>query len=76
MKININSKEVEITETTLSYERIVELAGMQGNPSMMYRMKNTMGDRSVYAEGILAPGEVVKEVWEGARFTVCHTNRA
>jgi len=78
MKINVNGKDLEISNDVLSYEDVVKLAGMTGHPSMTFSMKfkDEKTGRTIRDEGILAPGEIVVSVREGAVFTVCHTNNA
>jgi len=78
MKINVNGKDLEIMTDVLSYEDIVKLAGMGCTPSVTYLMefKDVQKGRTFRDEGILAPGEILTDVYEGAIFTVCYTNHA
>lgn len=50
-----------------SYERIVELAGMSGYPSITYKGPDL--------NGILIPGENI-EMWNDMVFNVAHTGNA
>lgn len=69
--IVVNGLQLKVTKPTLTYETIVEVAGLKGTPSCTYS-----GEGQVYRlQGILAPGESVKLV-EGMVFSVAHTNNA
>lgn len=68
--VTVNGKRLELVPHGLSYENLVEYAGMKGNPTMTIRF----GDRS--REGvILSPGMSV-ELDDGAVVDAVHTGDA
>lgn len=73
-KFTVNGDEHELlADTPLTYEHIVALAGLTGNPTMVYKSPRN-GD--VYRHGCMHKGQVLNIVTDGMRFTVCHTGNA
>jgi hypothetical protein len=68
MNIIVNARVMEFFKPRISYEEVVELAKMNGTPSMIWRNRE---GRS----GIMAPGDVVT-TGEGMVFNVDHTGNA
>jgi hypothetical protein len=67
--ISINGRQAYTRSTHLSYDQLVAMAGMSGQPSMTGFFPST-------GHGcIVSPGEYVR-VREGMRIDVCHTGAA
>lgn len=75
MKIHVNGREVEVEEGTLSYEKIVELAGMSGNPSVIVHAKAALG---LELNRSLTPGTTVTLTSDMTRIVAncAHTGNA
>jgi hypothetical protein len=79
MKIIVNGREVEVEEGELSYEKIVELAGMSGNPSVTFRAKATDSHGNHWETGkAMSPGTTVNINIEMTRVVAncAHTGNA
>lgn len=72
MKILINGSHVEVTEEVVSYERLVELAGAKGTPSLTYRSP-VRGDSR--REGTMHTGQMIR-LEDGMVISVIHTGNA
>lgn len=71
-EITINGEKTLWAAPEISYEQLVELAGMKGTPSAMYEGPRH-GDSQ--RSGIMHPGKIVA-VEDGMHFSVAHTNNA
>jgi len=72
-RVNVNGKPMEATGETVSYEYIVELAGMTGYPTVTYSGPRK-GDMRRSGEMHMGCPPVVLE--PGMIFNVCHTGNA
>ncbi len=73
MKIVINTRVLDFYGSQISYEKVVQLAGMTGHPSVTYRgPRNGDSQRS----GIMHPGCKAVELDEGMVFNAQHTGNA
>lgn len=70
----VNGDEHELlADTPLTYEHIVTLAGLTGNPIMVYHQSRPGG---WVRSGSLHKGQTMSDMQPGTRFTVCHTGNA
>lgn len=72
-RIIVNGDEVLVPtgwEPTLTYEEVVSLAGMRGNPSVAYANTRPDGSRKI---GTMCAGCTPIEWEDGMSFTVSHT---
>jgi hypothetical protein len=79
MKIKVNGREFEIEEGELSYEKIVELADMSGNPSVIFHAKATDSYGTNWETGkSMSPGTTVNVNSDMTRVIVncAHTGNA
>lgn len=75
MKIIINGKTHDTFEgNEATYEHIVQVAGMTGNPSMTVSWRDER-DARVQSGCILSAGQSI-ELRDGMRISVCHTGNA
>ena len=76
IRITVNGAVGEVAESTLSFERLIEVAGhVYGHsfsPECSVTFRRAAGERS---EGILSPGQKV-EIQEGTIFNVYLTGSA
>lgn len=74
MKVTINGTErwLRQSESPMAYERIVELAGLTGQPSMTYHVRISA---DTVRQGTLIAGESL-ELAHGMRITAAHTGNA
>jgi hypothetical protein len=70
--INVNGKEHKIPKAVMTYEEVLKLAELEGNPTMVFHGKQSNGNKIA---GSLIPGMEIGLV-EGMRFQVVHTNNA
>lgn len=70
--ISVNGERWDRLFNVISYEEVVALAGLTGNPTMVYKAARN-GD--VQRAGSMCAGTRVKNI-DGLRFTVCHTGNA
>jgi len=62
-----------LADTPLTYEHVVVLAGLTGHPTVVFHQSRPGG---WVRTGTLAPGETMRDLRPGTRFTVCHTGNA
>lgn len=72
-KFLVNVDEHELLGGPLTYEHIVRLAGLTGNPTMVFHQSREGG---WVRTGSLCPGDVMRDLRPGTRFSVCHTGNA
>lgn len=74
MKVTINGTErwLRQSESPMTYERIVELAGLTGQPTMTYHVRITS---DTVRQGTLIAGESL-ELAHGMRISAVHTGNA
>lgn len=70
--INVNGKEHKIPKAVMTYEDVLKLAELEGNPTMVFHGKQSNGNKIA---GSLIPGQEIGLV-EGMRFQVVHTGNA
>lgn len=72
-KFTVNGDEhTLLADTPLTYEHIVTLAGLTGNPTMVFHQREGEWTR----DGQLHKGQTMQDFRPGTRFTVCHTGDA
>lgn len=69
--IVINGTKMTTEATTLSYEEVLQLAGLRGNPTTVYSYRNSKD----HSGRFLNPGKSV-DVWDGLSIDCCHTGNA
>ena len=69
MNIIVNGAPLQVEGAELTYEAVVELVGLHGNPSVTYRY--AAGPKS---EGIMHRGSPSVILQEGTVFNCCHTD--
>jgi hypothetical protein len=74
MKVAVNGTErwLRQSESPMTYEQIVELAGLTGQPTMTYHVRI---DSDTVRQGTLIAGES-RELAHGMRISVVHTGNA
>lgn len=73
LPLRLRDNAVEFCEETpLTYEHIVKLAGLTGDPIVVFRQRDGEWTRS----GFLHKGQTMTDLRPGTRFTVCHTGNA
>lgn len=70
VRITVNGVDFLVSETHITYERVVELSGQTGQPSVAYLGPRHGGTRR---SGTLYPGCDPIFVEDGLGFTVAHT---
>lgn len=73
MNISINGKSFTVVGSAISYEKVVELAGLKGSPSVVYHAPR-QGD--LHRDGIMHPGCAPVLLEESLRFECVHTGNA
>jgi hypothetical protein len=74
MKVTINGTEhwLRQSDSPMTYERIVELAGLTGQPTMTYHVRVS---KDTIRQGTLIAGESI-ELAHGMRISTVHTGNA
>lgn len=73
MKISVNGILIDVDSASLTYERLVILAGIKGNPSATYSTKRDA--EGAHRSGSMWAGTTVT-LSPGMAFSVMHTNKA
>ena len=73
MQIDVNGKQMFFTGSQITYQEIVALAEMTGEPSVTYHGRRH-GDSQ--RSGMMSPGCKAIELEEGMNFNVAHTGNA
>lgn len=76
--ITINGRDFEMVKDWVTYDEIVQMAGMTGNPSMTFAMKFGAGPDGQPARycGILHSTSQPLSLWGPTHFDCVHTGNA
>lgn len=76
-RVAVNGQDVVTTSAELTYEDVVALAGLKGDPSVTWSVWEAQGDKlaKVHRGGILHRGDAVPTV-AGMSFRANHTGNA
>lgn len=76
-RVTVNGADVTTTSTELTYEDVVALAGLKGQPSVTWSVWEAVGDKlaKMHRGGILHRGDGI-QVADGMSFRAVHTGAA